>query len=517
MDKDLDFKAVDYSLIKIAKGGGLLFLGTVFSMGLQMVSRVLIVRSMSRTEYGIFSMGLVIFTMAGTLSQAGFSLSVPRYIGYYRGKEDKGRIMGVIKSSFEVELILATIFLIFLFMGAKFLENFYEMEGLAITVRIFAVGFPLFIFMQLITDIFRGFDEVAPTLYFSNILLAGSRVIFLLYVVVKAPSLLHIVAAYVAALVVTGIVTSLYYVKKRPIRNITPITMRKELLFFSIPLFGTIFLAQIMKWTDVLMLGYFTPPDQVGLYNGAIPICVLIPVFLNSAGFIFIPVLSVLYSQGRFLEMKKTYSILTKWIFSATLPLFLVIFIFAPEVLTLLFGADYQEASTALRVLSAGYIFHVSTGPIGQNLVIFGRPRLIMANNTAGVVINIILNFFLIPRYGINGAAVATSSTFIALNVLALLQVYRISGMHPFSTTYVKPLSLSLVLSAVFYTVFRYGFSSSYWMIPLAALLIVGSYFLVILVTRSFDREDVMLLKMMENRSGINLTWMRKILRKFLR
>jgi hypothetical protein len=49
-----------------------------------------------------------------------------------------------------------------------------------------------------------------------------------------------------------------------------------------------------------------------------------------------------------------------------------------------------------------------------------------------------------------------------AVNVLALLQGYRISGMHPFSSTYVKPLSFSVVLSAVSYVTFRYGFPSSY-------------------------------------------------------
>lgn len=516
MDKDMDKAAVDYSLRKIAKGGGLLLVGTMFGMCLQMVNRVLIVRSMSQADYGIFSMGLVIFTMAGTLSQGGFSLSVPRFLGFYRGKEDKGRIMGVIRSSFEVELILATGFFVSLFLGAGFLEDFYHMEGLTTSVRIFAVGLPFFILTQIITDIFRGFDKVTPTLYFGNILLASSRIIFLLVVALRAPSLLHVVVAYVAAMIVTGILASFYYVERRPVRDTAPITMRKELFLFSIPLFGTVFLAQIMKWTDVLMLGYFARPDQVGLYNGAIPICVLIPVFLNSAGFIFIPVLSVLYSHGQFSEMKKTYSILTKWVFSATLPLFLVVFIFAPQVLTLLFGADYQEASTALRILSAGYMFHVSTGPIGQNLVILGRPHLILVNNVAGVLVNIILNFLLIPRYGISGAAIATSSTYVALNVLALLQVYRISGIHPFSATYVKPLSFSLVLSVVSYVVFTYGFPSSYWMIPLAALLITGSYFLLILVTGNFDREDVMLLKMVENRSGIKLTWMRKILRKFL-
>jgi O-antigen/teichoic acid export membrane protein len=516
MKKDIDATAVNRSLKKIAKGGGLIFAGTLFGMALQMMNRVLIVRSLSRADYGIFSLGLVLFSMAGTLSQSGFSLSVPRFLGYYRGKGDEPHIKGVIRASFELGLILAGVLTLILISGAQYIGTFYQMEGLTSVLRIFAMGIPLINFMHIITNIFRGFDNAKPTLYFNTMVAGILRFLLLLTVVVTAPSLLYIVAAYVAALAVTALSAASYYTRNSPVLpGGDSSSMRKELLFFSIPLFGTVFLGQFMKWTDVLMLGYFTSADLVGLYNGALPLCVLIPIFLNSAGFIFVPVLSVLYSQGQLSEMKKTYSIITKWTFSASLPLFLVIFIFSGTVLTFLFGTDYYEASTALRILSVGYMFHVSLGPIGQNLVIFGRPRLIMVNNTAGLIINVLLNIVLIPRYGINGAAVATAVTYVSLNCLALIQVYRISRMHPFSRNYIKLVGSSLCLLIGFFTLFTH-FTVPYWMLPLVLVLISVSYGLVALVTRSFDREDALLLRTLEKRTGIKVGWLKRTLRRLI-
>jgi O-antigen/teichoic acid export membrane protein len=292
--------------------------------------------------------------------------------------------------------------------------------------------------------------------------------------------------------------------------------MRKELLLFSLPLFGTIFMGRLMKWTDVLMLGHFTTADMVGLYNGAIPISELMPVFLSSSGFISIPVLSSLYSREKFSEMKKTYSIITKWIFSATFPMFLIVFLFPRVVLTFFFGPDYQDASTALRILATGYMFHALMGPNALNLVIFGRANLTMANTTAGLFINVLLNVLLIPLYGINGAAAATAVTYISVNTLSSLEVYIIQRMHPFSRNYVKPLLSSLGLLLLFRILFTYQFDVRYWMLPFLFVLFIIIYCFIILISKSFDREDIMLLKAIESRTGLNISWLRKILRRFL-
>ncbi|MBU7017910.1 MAG: flippase [Theionarchaea archaeon] len=514
MEAPTNTAAVDQSLRKIARGGVLIFAGTVVSMAFQLLTRVLIVRVTTRSDYGLFSLGLVLFSMATAISQGGFSLSVPRYLGYYRGNQDEPRIRGVIRSSFEIQLLLGIALSLVFFLGSQYIEDFFNMEGLSTALRIFAGGIPFFNFIHITVNTFRGFDRVKPSLYFNDIMLTGLRLLFLFVVAVVAPSLEYVLIAYLSAFVCTALTAAGYYKKYNPVQKGESVRMRKELFLFSLPLFGTVFVGQLMKWTDVLMLGRFTSADMVGLYNGAIPICLLIPIFLSSAGFIFVPVLSALYSQGHLSEMKKTYAVITKWIFSATLPLFLVIFVFPQPVLTFLFRAEYQEASTALRILSTGYMFHVLMGPVGQNLVIFGRPRLIMINNCVGLVINIMMNWILIPLYGINGAATATALMYVGLNLMALFQVYRISGMHPFSRNYVKPLLSSLGLVVVFSAAFEYVFTVPYWTLPFVFALFVGSYFLIIVVTRSFDREDIMLLKTLEKRVGIDLSWLRKILGK---
>ena len=515
MKEDIDVSALDQSIKKIAKGAGIIVAGTVIGMAVQLINRILIVRSISMADYGVFSLGLVLFGIAGTVSQGGFNMSVPRFLGYYRGKKDENSIRGVIRSSFQIQLFLGIAFSLTLFFGAGYIEDFYQIEGLKMALQIFAVGIPLFDLIHIIINIFKGFDNVNPTLYFSNVMLVGLRFLFLLTAAMVAPSLPYILAAYVGALAGTAVSAAVYYKKNSPVVRGEAAPMGKELLLFSLPLFGTVFLGQLMNWTDVLMLGYFTSADLVGLYNGAVPLCGILPIFLSSAGVIFVPVLSVLYSRGQLSEMKKAYSTVTKWVFSATLPFFLVVFIFPQMVLTFFFGSTYQGAHTALRVLSGGYMFHVLMGPIGQNLVIFGRPRLLLVNNTAGLLLNIGLNLLLIPQYGINGAAAATSVTFVFLNILALLQVYRISGMHPFSHNYVKLLGSSLGLIGLVTALFRY-ITVSYWILPVVFVVCVVSYILVVLVTKSFDREDIVLLKTLERRTGLDLTWLKKILSKFL-
>ena len=517
MQENIDVTTVDQSLKKIVKGGGLILAGTFLGLAIQFLNKILIVRSISRADYGLLSLGLVLFSIAGAVSQGGFQLSVPRFLGYHRGKGDKERIRGIIRSAFETEISLGFIFSLFFFFGAGFIEDIFQEEGLKIVLIVFAFQLPLFNAIHTCTTVFRGFDNAKPEFYFNKLMLVSVRLLLLFIVVLVGPSLLNVLIAYLGTQVLTAVAAITYYYRKKPESLTgTTIPMRKELLLFSLPLFGTIFMGRLMKWTDVLMLGHFTTADMVGLYNGAIPISELMPVFLSSSGFISIPVLSSLYSQEKFSEMKKTYSIITKWIFSATFPMFLVVFLFPRVVLTFFFGPDYQDASTALRILATGYMFHALMGPNALNLVIFGRANLTMANTTAGLFINVLLNVLLIPLYGINGAAAATAVTYISVNTLSSLEVYIIQRMHPFSRNYVKPLLSSLGLLLLFRILFTYQFDVRYWMLPFLFVLFIIIYCFIILISKSFDREDIMLLKAIESRTGLNISWLRKILRRFL-
>ena len=516
--EEIDTLTVDSSLKKLVKGGALIFTGTMFGLVIQVLNRVFIVRSISRPDYGLLSLGLVIFSIAAALSQGGFQLSMPRFLGYYRGKEDESRIRGIIRSTFEIELLLGIILSFILFFGAEAIQDFFQEDGLDNVLRIFAVQIPLFNLIHIVTLIFKGYGQARPELYFNKFILLGVRFSLLLAVVMTTASLSNVLLAYAGAHALTAVAALIYYLRKKPLPFTGAYTpMRKELFLFTLPLLGSVFLGHVTNWTDILILGRFASSDLIGLYSGAVPIAGLVPVFLGAAGFLFIPVLSVCYSQGKFTDMQKTYSILTKWIFSTTFPVFLIVFIFPRVVLTSLFGTDYEGASTALRILVSGYMIHVLMGPIGQNLVIFGKTRLIFFNNTLGLLINVFLNIVLIPLYGINGAATATACTYVFLNLLALTEVYIITKMHPFSRNYVKPLVSSAFLLVVYAGLFRFMPDIPYWMLPAIFILFCGSYVVMVFITRSFDREDMMMAATVEKKTGVNLTWLRRILKKVYR
>ncbi|RJS75440.1 hypothetical protein CW713_07330 [Methanophagales archaeon] len=90
---------VNPSLQKIAKGTGIIFIGTVIGMLLGFVGTVIIVRYLTTTEYGLFSLALTVTGILAGLSSLGLGEGATRYIAYFKGQQASKKISGVIVSS----------------------------------------------------------------------------------------------------------------------------------------------------------------------------------------------------------------------------------------------------------------------------------------------------------------------------------------------------------------------------------------------------------------------------------
>ena len=150
------------------------------------------------------------------------------------------------------------------------------------------------------------------------------------------------IAVFSLSHILTSIIFIFYFIKKKPI--VLKLTIKsknrmigKELLFFSLPLLLVAFLGQIMSWTDTMMLGYFKTSELVGVYNSAYPLGMFISTALTAILFIYTPIVSELYSRGKNFEMRRSYSILTKWLCATTLPLALIFVLFPGIILNSLF------------------------------------------------------------------------------------------------------------------------------------------------------------------------------------
>jgi O-antigen/teichoic acid export membrane protein len=510
------------SLAKITKGTGIAFVGYLVSMLLGFISRPLLVRCGTEADYGVYSLALVILNICVVIAALGLPTGTSRSIAYARGQNDSEKVQKLIPASIQLGFIASISLGIILFFTSNIIAvKIFHDATLGLPLKIFALGIPFFALINILVSLFQGFDDVKPTAYFQYILKSLFLPLFVLPIFFLNLPFIGVYYAFLASLIISCVVLIVYTVKRLPF----PIQFRtrlgtnpiaRELLLFSLPLFGAAMLVLIIGSADTLMLGGLKSSADVGLYNAARPLADIIAAPLPVLGLIYVPVASGLYAQGSMLELRRNFSLLTKWLVSATLPLFLILFLFPETVLSFLFGASYTSAATTLRILSLGVIINNFFGPSQPTLVVMGQVRFVMWATLATAFLNVGLNFALIPPLGIEGAAIAYAAAINFCTLTYCWKLYRLAKALPLSKNLLKPALASLALVFLFQFIFRNFVTVTWWMLPLLFILYYCIYGLAILLTKSFDQEDIAMLLAIEKRAGVNLSFVKKILRRFL-
>ena len=504
------------SLKKMAVGTSIILIGTIVSMLFEFLSRILIIRSTSTAEYGIFSLALVVLNIAVIVATLGLQDGATRQIAYYRGRDDHERVYSTVVSSLELTAVAGIVSAIVMYATAGLVADVFNMPQLGGVIRIFAIGVPFFAAIRVLVAVYRGFDSVKERVYFNDLMQFTLRIVLLVVVVYLGLSVEWVIFAYLVPIVVTGILFARYAVRKFPAVKTSFVPVRWELLVLSVPLLINGVLNQFMAWTDTLMLGYYKTAEIVGLYNGAVPVAQMISVILVSMTFMYVPIISKLYSKGKMEEMKRSYAVLTKWVFSATLPGFFLVFLFPSAVLTVLFGAEYSASAVALQILALGFFVHTFLGPNGMTMIAIGKTRVLMWFSGISVVVNVVLNVLLIPQFGMAGAAVASVATITTANILTSLKIYQYSGIHAFTWNYIKPVAVAVVLCGGFYYATGGVVAASIVNLIMLFVLFVVMYAVALVVTKSIDHEDAQMLLQVEKRCGVNLTPLKKLIGKFM-
>jgi O-antigen/teichoic acid export membrane protein len=511
---------VDETLKKVVKGTTIVLIGTIVGLLLGFASRVIVVRYITQSEYGIFSLAVTLVGIFSVIATLGLGEGTARYIAYFRGTNELSKMKGVVFSSLGFTLIASLLLSLVLFFTSDILSTkAFHIPELSTPLKIFSAAIPFSVLTGMLVTIFRGFDRVDVQVYFQTILNGALFPLLLGGVILLGLAFLGVIYASLAAGVITCLALAIYTIKKPPLplrtgESASPVG--KELLLFSLPLLASSMLGMVILWTDTIMLGYFKTSTDVGLYNGALPLARLVPIPYISMAFIYVPVISQLYSRGLTAEVKKSYQVLTKWIFSLSWPVALILLLFPITTLNFLFGYQYTEAAPALRLLTLGLLCDTFLGANGMTLLVMGKTRLLMWASLIGALLNVVLNAILIPPLGITGAAIASMVSYFAINTFCSTKLYQLSRIHPFTKNYLKPIIASGIIIFIIYAFAASLLTITFWMLPLFFILFLAIYALSLLLTKSFDNEDIMLLLAIEKRTGVNATPIKNILRRFI-
>jgi len=221
----------------------------------------------------------------------------------------------------------------------------------------------------------------------------------------------------------------------------------KSILRVSLPLMLAQAVHFIMSWTDKLMLGILDSPDviaglssnsaQIGVYHIAFKLSMFATIGLMAVKSIASPKFAELYKKNDIKSLQKVTQQSTKLIFWTTLPL-VVLFMLFSDFLMGLFGEEFRAGVFAFIVLSFGRVVVSFSGAAGNLLQMCGRQVIFMNVAIIGSIINIVLNFSLIPIYGINGSAIATMVSIVIFNLLLVYFVKREFGFYTFYIPFQK-------------------------------------------------------------------------------
>jgi len=506
---------VSHALQKIARGTGIVFVGTIISMLLGFLSKAIIARYFSTGEYGVFNLTLTVLSISVVIATLGFGNSLPRQIAVY--KEEKPHLVkGLISTAVFIVLSTSLLLLVLVFSGADKIAQILHDERLEYSVRIIVMALPFSALISVLVAISRGFGRVRERVYFQSIVYPSLFLILLLIGGILKVSFSYVFFAYLGAHIITFFLLGFDITRTRLVKFsfVFIPSLGKGLLLFSLPLMFNGILGFIMNWTDTLMLGYYLTSEVVGVYNAAAPLARILQIFLTSLGFLYVPIASQLYVQGKIHEIDRVYKILTKWMFLLTFPMFSAMFLFPQAAISFFFGSRYIGASVALQILTLSFLSRVLLGLNGVTLTVVGKPTINLIGNSFAAILNISLNAVLIPYYGLNGAAFATFVSYFFANVFRSVWLYKKSRIHPFGWSYIKLLIISFV-SLGLIRMFSVRFQNM-WYVILGLAMFLGVYGVLILLTRIIEKEDVEVLLAIEKKLGIDAKILKKFLSKFV-
>lgn len=359
------------------------------------VSRVLSVRSI-----GIYNFSNSIITYFLLIASLGISVYSVREGAKYRdNKEELGKFASEVFSINIVSTIVSYLLLILLTISIP------KLSSVSTVIAIFSLQIA---FTTLGTEwIFSIYEEYAyitlRSIFFKLISL------LMMFVFVKNK---NDVAMYAAITVFATVGSNvLNYIKAKRIItfNFTLDMNLKRHIKPIMIIFASNIAVLIYVNSDITLLGFFKSSYDVGLYSVSVKIYSLVKTVLSSILIVTIPRLSMLWGKEKYEEYFKVLKQIYNVLLILIVPAMIGIISMSKQIILVISGNKYVEASVSLKILSVALIFSIISWLFNECVLIPTKlEKYTFYGTFTSALLNIILNIFFIGKWGINAAATTT-------------------------------------------------------------------------------------------------------------
>jgi O-antigen/teichoic acid export membrane protein len=453
MSKNQESEEYNKHLSNVAKQTSINFIGRIAKLGFSFITGILLARVLGPSLLGQYNLGNTVANFTTNFTKIGFDQGLVRFIPMYKTKNEYGKIKYLISMSFLISALLSiligSVFYFYSDFLAVSLFNDIEMSGV---LKITAFLIFIFTYYRLSSSVLKGIKRIDYLTIVSSFIVP---ITFLLSLLILNKYDVFTVISIRMFSYFLGIIFIIYIIfKKEKFINVDfkKINLKKYFSFSS-PLLFIGLLYFLISHIDILMLGYFLESADVGIYSVAVRISRMAVFLLSATNTIFGPTISELTAKKQFKTLEKLLKSITKIILVFSLNFLLFVIIYNQEILTV-FGSEYMLGGTVLIILTFGQFINAAVGPTGTILIMSGKQNYEVFNSIAICILNIILNIILIPKLGITGAAIATATSIVIINIFKVLEVFMLYKLHPYKKSFYKLILFSLI-SALAMFLFR--------------------------------------------------------------
>jgi O-antigen/teichoic acid export membrane protein len=495
----------DTYVAKVARGAGISTAGQGAGRVIGYVTQVVIARLLGAQFYGFYTAGVALINGLQILSRFGMENGVVRYVAHYREHQDASRVRGTIVMALLFPIALSVVLSAALFFGAGFLadsgwlkENGTMMVGV---LRAFAFVLPFFVFMSMTAWATQGFQTVTYAAYIQQLIRPGLFFVFVGACYVLGANIFGVIAAYALAMFLAGL-AGLYYLRKLfPDlfdRGAQTAFETRALFGVSVPMSITQGAQYLNNFSAILILGIFAAGAPVGIFNAAARTATFLTAVRFAFSGIFSPIISGLHARQDTEQMGRLYKDVSRWIFTGAFALFLVIVVFAPELMGI-FGEAFGAGVTALIIVAVAQLYSSSVGPAPRMLAMTENQNYAMIATSVAAITGVIVSFILIPRFEVLGAALGMATAIIVENTGTMSAVKWRLGYWPVNLMWLKPLAAGAIAGTVTYLLkitlpleAMFGFLPLPVSVPTIMLLggLLGVLFLGLLWLFGFSETD---------------------------
>lgn len=387
--------------------------------------------------WGQFSLAFVVLNVLSIIAVFGLNTAMLRNTSNHAEKNGLLAIKQLYLQATGFVVALCIPLQALLFLCSEFIAQLiFDDLSLSRPIRIASFALIPFSLLTLNNQIIRGRGKNVLFMLFSHVLrfLIPLAVILVVARMMEGEFVMH---AFVAGIYLLWLWATLVNVSKLN-RGELPVSTSeipgfKETLVIAFPLLLANSSVFLKSWVDTFMIGVYMNSSDVGVYNVALKVSLFINLPLTAINAILAKNISSLHHKGNHEGLRKYVKRSTAMMIGLAWPIGIFVIVFRGTMLNM-FGNGFDGGTEVLLILAFSALINVSAGSVGLILQMTGGEKNYRNILVITLLLSVMLNMVLIPKFGIVGAAFSTLATSAFWNILSVIVVKRNLGFTPFPT-----------------------------------------------------------------------------------